>query len=319
MNLRQLKSLCEIVDHGLRISEAAEAVYRTQSGVTRQIQELEKELGVPIFQRNRNRVVRLTPQGEKILGIARRMLNDADNLHSVAEELTKVDEGDFTIATTHTQARYTLPKVIHEFMARYPKVKLGLRQGTPAQCCELVASGKADLGISTEISDHCDGIIQIPCYQLNRSVITPPRHPLLRIKPLTLEAVARYPLITFDEGFTGQGVITKAFSNQGLKPSVVLSAIDADVSKAYVEMGLGIAILATIAFDPKRDSNLRGTAARHLFDPIRLSVVVRQNSHFRGYMLAFVHMFAPKLRKSEIAGALAGHSSPNSRTQLPEL
>jgi LysR family cys regulon transcriptional activator len=287
--------------------------------VTRQLQDLEKELGVHLFVRKRNRILSITPQGKEILAIARRMLNDAENMHRVAEEAANIAEGDLTIATTHTQARYTLPAVIHRFLAGYPKVRLRLRQGTPAQCCELVAGGKADLAVATEIDERIEGLIQVPCYRLNRSVVTRSRHPLLRARPLTLEAIAAYPVITFDEGFTGQGIITRAFAQRGLQPNVVLSAIDADVSKAYVEMGLGIAILATIAFDPKRDVNLRGIDARHLFQPMRLNVVARQHSYLRGYMREFIRMFAPKLRDGDIDDAFGGTAPAHAWNALPEL
>jgi len=319
VNLRQLRSLCEIVDRGLRISDAAGALHRSQPSVTRQIQELEKELGIDIFLRRRNRILEITPQGQEILRIARRMLLDADNLQKVGAEFAEVGQGNLVVATTHTQARYTLPTVIRAFKQAYPRVNLSLRQGTPTQCCELVAGNRVDFAICTEVEEAFEGVLQVPCYRLNRSVITPPRHPLLRVKPLTLEAIARYPVITYEQGFSARGIVNKAFSDHGLKPNVVLSAIDADVSKSYVHSGLGIAILATIGFDAARDTHLRRIDARHLFKPSRLNIVVRHNHYLRGYALAFMRLFAPRLSTADLEGLLSGRVPLARQPSLPEL
>lgn len=306
MNLRQLVTLCEVVDHGLKLSAAAHSLHRSQPSITRQVQELEQELGVKVFLRKRNKILELTPQGREILASARRILKEVENIRSMSDEHAEAAHGEFTVATTHTQARYTLPRVIREFKGAYPNVQLALRQATPVQCCELVARGAVNIGICTEVRDELEDIVEIPCYRLNRSVVVPPGHPLLRVKPLTLEAIARYPIITYEGGFSARWVLDAAFSRKGLKPTVVLSAVDADVSKAYVEMGLGIAILATIAFDAQRDANLRVIDARHLFTPSTLRVVVRRNTYLRSYMVQFVRMFAPKLPRSAIEQALAG-------------
>ncbi len=318
MNLRQLITLCEVVDQGLKLSAAAQVLHRSQPSITRQIQELEQELGVRIFVRRKNRILELTPQGREILASARRVIRELQSMQSASDDLAESVHGKFTVATTHTQARYTLPRVIRGFKGEYPNVQLSLRQATPVQCCELVARGTVDIAICTETKDVLEDVLEIPCYRLNRSVVVPPGHPLLKVKPLTLEAIARYPVITYDEGFSGRWILDRAFSRRGLEPQVVLSAIDADVSKAYVEMGLGIAILATIAFDPKRDANLRMIDARHLFAPSTLGVFVRRNSHLRAYMLSFVRMFAPKLPPAALEKALAGQPIA-SRRSLPEL
>ncbi|OGA39767.1 MAG: transcriptional regulator CysB [Betaproteobacteria bacterium RIFCSPLOWO2_12_FULL_62_13] len=320
MNLRQLTALCEVVDRGLRISDAAHATFRAQSSVTRQIQLLESELGFELFVRNRNKLLRITPQGEEILRIARRMLQDAENMRRIGRNLADDEEGEFTIATTHTHARYVLPRVIAEFVRKYPKVRLSLRQGNPVQCCELVARGKADLAICTDPRDLPGELAQIPCYRLQRSIITPRRHPLLRVKPLTLEALAGYPLITYDEAFSGRHVVDKTFSDRDLHPRIVLSAADADVSKVYVGMGLGIAIFASVVFDPKQDVNLRRIDARHLFKPSSLNLVVRRYSYLRTYMVDFIQMFAPRIDKESIDEALFKKSTaPAARMTLPDL
>lgn len=318
MNLRHLITLCEVVDRGLKLSAAAQALHRSQPSITRQIQELEQELGIALFARRRNRILHLTPQGREIVASARRIVKELENIRSTSDDFADKAHGDFTVATTHTQARYALPRVIRQFTQEYPNVRLSLRQGTPVQCSELVARGAVDIAICTETRDPLEEVVAIPCYRLNRSVVVPPGHPLLAAKPLTLAAIARFPVITYDEGFSGRWVLDSAFSRHGLKPNVVLSAIDADVSKAYVEMGLGIAILATIAFDRVRDANLHTILARHLFAPSTLSVVVRRDSYLRAYMLAFIEMFAPKLPHGSIEKALAGEPLPAHR-KLPEL
>jgi LysR family cys regulon transcriptional activator len=318
MNLRQLITLCEVVDQGLKLSAAAQALHRSQPAVTRQIQELEQELGTQLFLRKRNKILDLTPQGREILTSARRIVRELQNIRTASEDSDAVARGEFTVATTHTQARYTLPRVIRQFKAQYPQVRLSLRQGTPVQCVELVARGAVDIAICTETPSEVEDVAGIPTYRLKRSVVVPHGHPLLRVKPVTLEAVARYPIITYDEGFSGRWVLEHAFSDRGLEPNVVLSAIDADVSKAYVEMGLGIAILATIAFDPGRDKQLRSIDARHLFPSSTLSVSVRRHGYLRPYMYEFIRMFAPGAVRARVERALAGERVSPPR-HLPEL
>jgi LysR family cys regulon transcriptional activator len=244
---------------------------------------------------------------------------EADSLRRVAEDVSAADRRDLTVATTHTQARYTLPPVIRKFMAAYEGVRLSLRQGTPAKCAEMVALGQADFGICTEVVEPPAGVVQLPCFLLERSVVTPPRHPLLRAKPLTLEAIARYPIITYEEGFSGRRITDQTFAEAGLSPRVVMSAVDADVSKAYVELGLGIAILASIAFDRKRDAGLRRVDASHLFKPSRLAVVLRKDAYLRGYMIAFIQSFAPGATLSEIRRALAGEPASRIHRRLTAL
>ena len=269
--------------------------------------------------RKRNKILDMTPQGREVVVIARRMLDDAKNMQRVSDDLSQLAAGEFLIATTHTQARYTLPPVIRKFMQSHPRVKLNLRQGTPAQCCELVAQGRADIAICTETQYLPDEVAVLPCYGLSRSLVTPPRHPLLRVKSLTLAAIARYPIITYDEGFSARSIVDKAFADAGLTPNVVLSAIDADVSKAYVEMGLGVALLATIAFDARKDANLRQRDAKRLLAPSTLGIVVRRKSYLRGYMVDFMRLFAPALKKSDVDKAIAGRRVAHVQGSLPSL
>jgi LysR family cys regulon transcriptional activator len=232
------------------------------------------------------------------------MLRDAKNLKQVGQEFTNEASGSLTIATTHTQARYALPPAIKRFTLRYPKVKLVLRQGSPTQIAKLVTSGEADIAIATEAIELFDELVMLPCYQWNRCIITPPRHPLLKLEKLTLENIVKYPIITYDFAFTGRTKINQAFAAKGLTPNVVLTAIDADVIKTYVELGLGIGILAQMAFEPSRDKHLRSIDASHLFEPSTTRIGITRNSYLRGYVYDFIGMFAPHLDRTVITAAM---------------
>ncbi len=304
MKLQQLRYLCEVANQGLNLSKAAEILHTSQPGISKQIRLLENELGVDIFVRNGKRVVETTPPGRAIIEIAERMLRDAKNLKQVGQEFANEASGSLTIATTHTQARYALPSAIKHFTARYPKVKLILRQGSPTQISELVTTGVADIAIATEAIELFDELVMLPCYQWNRCIVVPPRHPLLKLEKLTLEAIAQYPIITYDFAFTGRSKINQAFDAKRLVPNVVLTAIDADVIKTYVELGLGIGILAQMAFDPKRDKHLRSIDASHLFEPSTTRIGIGRNSYLRGYVYDFIEIFAPHLDHAAVKVAM---------------
>ena len=307
MKLQQLRYLCEVANQGLNLSKAAEVLHTSQPGISKQIRLLENELGIDIFVRNGKRVVKVTPPGQAILKIAERMLRDAKNLKQVGQEFANEAIGSLTIATTHTQARYALPAAIKHFTARYPKVRLILRQGNPTQIAELVTSGEADIAIATEAIELFHELVMLPCYQWNRCVIVSPRHPLLKLEKLTLEAIAQYPIITYDFAFTGRSKINQAFDIRGLTPNVVLTAIDADVIKTYVELGLGIGILAQMAFEPKRDKQLRSIDASHLFEPSTTRIGISRNSYLRGYVFDFIEIFAPHLNHTVVKAAMKEH------------
>lgn len=311
MKLQQLRYLCETANHNMNLSRAAKNLHTSQPAISKQIQLLEEELGVDIFLRNGKRIVRITPPGEQIIKIATRMLRDADNLKRIAQEFTDEAGGTLTIATTHTQARYALPPVIKQFTARYPKVKLILRQGNPMQISSLVSSGEADIAIATEAIEHFQELVMLPCYEWNRCVVVPPKHPLLKLKKLTLEAINQYPIITYDFAFTGRSKINQAFARKGLEPNVVLTAIDSDVIKTYVELGLGIGILANMAFDAKRDKQLKSIDASHLFEPSTTRIGISRNSYIRGYVFDFIEMFAPHLDHAAIQAKLKNHQTEN--------
>jgi len=300
MKLQQLRYLCETADQKLNLSKAAQRLHTSQPAISKQIQQLEAELGVQLFIRNGKRIVQITPPGHTVINIARKMLQEADNLKKAALEYTQEGSGTLTIATTHTQARYALPPVIKQFTALHPKVRLTLRQGSPTQISALVTSGEADIAIATEAIEHFHELIMLPCYQWNRCVVVPPEHALLNKKTLTLESISRYPIITYDFAFTGRSKINQAFERENLTPNVVLTAIDSDVIKTYVEVGLGIGILAKMAYDPLRDKNLKAIDASHLFEPSTTRIGISRNNFIQEFVFDFIEMFAPHLNKADV-------------------
>ena len=304
MKLQQLRYVCEVARQNLNLSQAAEALFTSQPGISKQIKSLEDELGVEIFVRHGKRVVAVTEPGKVILDLANRVLLDVDNLRRVGEEFTREDAGSLTIATPHNQARYALPPVIKRFRAVYPSVRLSLHQGSPTQIAELTTSGAADLAIATEAIEMYEDLAMLPCYEWNRCVLTPPDHPLLQLKKLSLQEIAKYPIITYDFAFTGRSRMNEAFARHHLTPNVVLTAIDADVIKTYVEIGLGIGIVAMMAYDPRRDTEVRAIDASHLFEPSTTRIGIRRNSYLRGYVYDFIEMFAPHLTRQVVDSAM---------------
>ncbi|MDO8932205.1 MAG: HTH-type transcriptional regulator CysB [Rhodocyclaceae bacterium] len=307
MNIQQLRYVHEVARRNLNVSEAAAALYTSQPGVSKQIRLLEEELGVDTFVRHGKRLTGVTDPGRQILAIAERTLRELANLKQVGDEFSNETEGTLSVATTHTQARYALPQAVQAFMARYPKVRLELHQGSPTQLCEWVIAGQADIAIATEaIDQYPDELLMLPCYQWNRCVIAPPKHPILKESILTLEAIARYPLVTYDFAFSGRSKINQAFARRELKPNVVLTAIDADIIKTYVALGLGVGLMASMAFDPQRDKGLRVMDASHLFESSMTRIGVRKDAWLRGYAYVFIELFAPHLTKKVIEAALKG-------------
>jgi LysR family cys regulon transcriptional activator len=304
MNLQQLRYLNEIVRRGLNISDAAAALYTSQPGISKQIKLLEEELGIEIFVRNGKRIVALTEPGKAILDIAKRILHESDNLKQVGQEFQSQDSGHLILAATHTQARYMLPPVVKQFLKMYPKVKLGLHQGNPTQIAELVLNREADIAIATESLMLYDGLFTLPCYEWHHCVVVPPKHPLLDVKKLTLAKLAEYPLITYDFAFSGRSKIDKAFADANLEPNISLTAIDADVIKTYVELGMGVGILADLAFIPERDRHLRKIEALQLFKPNTTRLAFRKNEYLRGYTYDFIELFAPHLTRNAVTKAM---------------
>jgi len=304
MNLQQLRYLHEIVKHELNISDAAKALYTSQPGLSKQMKSLEEELGIEIFVRNGKRLTAITEPGKAVLEIAQRMLHDVGNLKHVGQEFRSQDSGSLTIATTHTQARYALPPVVKQFIGRYPKVKLSLHQGSPTQIAQQVLNGEADIAIATESLVMYEELTTLPCYEWHHCIVVPIGHPLLAEKKLTLKKIAQYSIITYDFAFSGRGKINAAFSAHNITPNIVLTAIDADVIKTYVELGLGIGIVAQMAFIPERDKLLRMIDTGNLFQSSTTRIAIRRNEFLRGYTYHFIELFAPHLTREVVTKAL---------------
>lgn len=319
MNLVQLRAICEVVKQDMRVSAAAHALFKAQPGISRQIKEIESELGVQIFHRQKNRIAGLTPAGREVLEVARRMLLDAESLRAIGKEHSSQGVGELVISTTHTHARYSLPPVIEKFSERFPKVKLTLRQVSPVQAYELVASGEADIGICMESSRQFDDLVSLPIYSVAWDVIAATGHAIFRQRPITLESIARWPLIT--QTFSGQRVITEAIAKSGGSPHVLLTGADADVSKEYVARGLGLAILAKVAYEPGKDKGVRPLNVEHLFQRSVLDITIRRYHYLRSYAMSFISLYAPHLPLEIVRKVLAGDSvdlRPLKR-RLPEL
>jgi LysR family cys regulon transcriptional activator len=306
MKLQQLRYLTEVARRGLNVSETAEALHTSQPGVSKQIRALENELGIEVFARHGKRLVSVTEPGKAVIAIAERILAEAQNLRRAGDEYANDRIGSLTIAATHTQARYALPKAVAAFKRRYPDVELVIQQGNPTQIADQLLAGDADLGVATELVSREDELLTLPVYQWNRCVVVPPRHPLLKASPLTLEKLAEHPIITYDFAFANRSLVQKAFESRGLKPHVVLSAQDSDVIKTYVELGLGIGILARMAFDAKRDTALRALDASHLFESSTTRLGIKRGAYLRRYTYDFIELFAPQLSRAMIERALAG-------------
>jgi Transcriptional regulator len=306
VNLQQLRYLCAVVDHGLNVSVAADALFTSQPGISKQIRQLEDELGVPIFIRQGKRLAALTAGGEVIVATARRALQELNNLKRVGAEFKSEDTGSLAIATTHTQARYVLPPVLKRFAERYPKVRLLLHQGNPAQVAEQTQRADVDVGIATEALADFPGLVSLPCYTWNRCVLVPKGHPLGKVRPLTLEALVRYPIVTYDFSFTGRSQINAAFAAKALEPNVVLTALDSDVIKTYVELGFGVGIIAQMAHDPARDTQFDKLDAAHLFAASTTRLALRRGVYLRGFVYEFITLFAPQFDRSAIDAALQG-------------
>ena len=309
MNIHQLRFVREAVRQNFNLTEAAKALFTSQPGVSKAIIELEEELGVDIFRRHGKRIRGLTEPGRAILRSVEIIMQEVDGLRRIGNEFAAQDSGSLTIATTHTQARYMLPSVVQAFMQKFPKVRLSLLQGSPKQIIDMVMRDQADLAIATEAIEDTDGLVALPCYQWEHVLVVPPDHPLLKSQKITVEEIASYPLITYDSAFTGRGRIDHAFSLRGLKPDVLLEAIDADVIKTYVELGMGVGIMAGMAFDVERDKGLQVIPVGHLFGTNVSRVVLKQGAYLRSYVYSFVEQMAPTLNRKMVEKAMSGEKN----------
>jgi len=304
MKLQQLKYVREIARRGLSVSAAANALHASQPGVSNQVQQLEDELGLQIFERHGKRLTALTPVGHSVIEMADRVLLDVENIRQLAADSKNDQLGTLSIGTTHTQARYALPKAIKKFSQQYPQVHLNMVQGTPTEIAEMAATGRVDIAIATEGLAQFDSLAILPCYEWNRSIIVPPNHPLLAEKKLSLDAISRYPILTYVMGFTGREQQDRAFTELGLHPNVVFTATDADVIKTYVELELGIGVIASMAFDPIKDAPLQALDASHLFKPSTTHLGIKRGSFLRGFSYAFIEYLAPQLTRQVVEQAI---------------
>lgn len=295
MKLQQLRYIWEVARHDLNVSATAQSLYTSQPGISKQIRLLEDELGVEVFSRSGKHLTRVTPAGQAILSIAGEILQKVESIKQVAQEFSDERKGSLDVATTHTQARYALPPTITSFMKQYPDVSLHMHQGTPMQISEMAANGSVDFAIATEAMSHFSDLIMMPCYRWNRSVVVPKDHPLTQVSKLSLEDLAAQPIVTYVFGFTGRSKLDEAFVKAGLEPKVVFTAVDSDVIKTYVRLGLGVGIIATMAFDEQQDADLVALDASHLFEPSTTKIGFRKGTFLRGYMYDFIQRFAPHL------------------------
>lgn len=309
MNLQQLRFVRETIRQGLSLTEAAHALFTSQPGISKQIKELETELGVELFVRRGKRFVGLTEAGQAMRNVIERLLLEAENLKRIAREHADRESGSLVIATTHTQARYALPRAIQAFRRRCPNVRLALKQGSPTQIAELVLRDAADLAIATEALDAYPELLALPGYHWRHCAIVPAGHPLAGTARLSIEALARYPIVTYSPEFAGRAHLDAAFRAKGLALEPVLAALDADVIKTYVELGLGVGIVAAMAFDPERDPGLRALDASHLFESNTTRVAVRRGAYLRGFVYDFLELFSPQLTRAVIEKAMAGEGA----------
>ncbi len=304
MKLQQLRYLVEVARCGLNVSEAAEVLYTSQPGVSKQIKLLEDELGVVVFERSGKRLTAITEPGKRVLEIAERILREVSNIKRVSEEYAGGDSGSLVIATTHTQARYALPAVVKQFVDRHPDVRLSMHQGSPTQIAEWTLKGEADIAIATEALDQYPQLVMLPCYQWGHSVVAPDGHPILDESSITLASLARWPLITYDPAFAGRSRINKAFERAQLTANIVLAAIDADVIKTYVTLGLGLGIIASMAYDPLRDQGLQARDVSQLFGLNTTRIGLRRGTYLRRFEYDFIELFASQLSKKAVDMAM---------------
>ncbi len=306
MNLHQFKFVHEAAKRGLNLTEAAKALHTSQPGVSKAILELEQELGVDIFARHGKRLKSITEPGRHVIKSIDVILNELNNLKRIGNEFTSKDTGTFSIATTHTQARYVLPQVLTNLRKEYPNVNISLHQGTPSQAAQMVLSEEADIAIATEsLADYAD-LVTLPCYDWQHVLVIPPGHPLsLKKKPITLKELSQYPLVTYHPSFTGRQKIDQAFTKHNLNPNIALEAIDSDVIKTYVRIGMGVGIIAEMAVLPQMDADLIFQNASHLFGKNVARVAFRKGAYLRQFVLSFAQLLSPKLTEKTIHEAMS--------------
>ena len=291
MDLRQLRSLVALADNGFSVTSAAQRLHVVQSAVSQQLARLEEELGIRLFLRVGKRLTGLSPEGERVLIYARRALSEVTSILDVGRDHLLETRGVLRIATTHTQACCVLPRVLTEFRRRYPEVSIEIHQGTPHQLLDLVSNGSTDFAICTEVVEIDPSLTVVRCYRWNRILVVPPRHEILNRRPLTLELLNEYPLVTYVFGFSAESRFRTSFARLGLAPRVALSAVDTEVIKTYVRAGFGVGVIADMAFDPERDGDLVARDLSHLFPWESVRLVYRRDKFLRRYQETFLELF----------------------------
>jgi LysR family transcriptional regulator, cys regulon transcriptional activator len=304
MNFHQLQYAVAIAHHGLSVTQAASALGTSQPAISRALKALERELGFDLFVREGRAFSRITPQGTRVLEYATRALAEIASLKAVAADLNQDNRGTLSIATTHTQARYVLPPVVQAFRERYPEVELHLHQGTSEQIAEMVSTDRVQLAIATGSDALFPGLVLLPVYRWHRQVIVPKRHPLAGTRKLTLQELAKYPLVTYVFSFSGGSSLQNVFSREGLSPKVALTARDSDVIKTYVRLGLGVGIVASVAIEPAHDADLVVLDASHLFPIHTTWVGFRRGTLLRNFAYEFMQLFGPHLGRQLIDRAI---------------
>ena len=313
MKLQQLRYIWEVAHHDLNVSATALSLYTSQPGISKQIRLLEDELGVEIFARSGKHLTRVTTAGQEILQMSGEILRKVEGIKQLSRDHQNPAHGTLSIATTHTQARYVLPNIIKDFILNYPDVTLNIVQGTPTHVSEEAASGDVDLAVAYDDLELYGDLAMMPCYRWNRCILVPKDHPLVNIEKITLEDIVAHSIVTYPFGFSGRSKRKKAFHDKGLDPKIVFTATDADVIKTYVRLGLGIGIVAHMAYSPEEDSDLVSIEAAHLFESSITSIGVRRGTYLRGYMYEFIEAFAPHLTSSVVQNVMA---LPNKDAQM---
>jgi LysR family cys regulon transcriptional activator len=310
MTLQQLRYFCEIAAREWNISKAARTLNTSQPGVSRQMQFLEDELGVAIFARRNHRIIGVTDAGSVALSIAQRIVSESESLKTLRSRLDESGANTLTIAATHTQARYVLPTVVKRFTESRPEIEVFLQQGVPSKLARLVDRGDADISVSTMPPVVPEDVVMLPCIVVERIAVVPADHPLAASRRITLEDIAKFPIITYDTAFIGRSAVLGAFDRAGLSPKVAISAVDTDVMKAYAEQGLGVAIISEVAFDPAIDRNLRAIPVSDIFGRDSIYIGLRRFTHLRRIVREFINVYAPEVDLAGVARAINGEIRP---------
>ena len=304
VKLRQLECFLQVARCDLSMSKAAAALGATQPAVSKQIRLLEEEIGVSLFDQRGNRLIELSTAGAEILKCAQAVWREAENIRRIAQDHSDRSSKVFSVATTFTHARYMLVKHVKDFIDRHPGIDLRLQQGAPERIMRLVVEGAADIGIMTQPEGFPPELVSVPCFQMKHSLVMPLNHPLSARRAVTLDALAQYPIIAHDVAHQIGREIERRFNEAGLRPNFVLQAQDSDVMKAYVEAGLGIAIIPKIAFSPLRDRNLRSKDVSHLFAPTTTHVVLRRGAYSAAHVVDFIQQLAPSVTRKAVNARL---------------